>query len=364
MQRNTILVTYGTDPFAMTQELLEHAGLSSIIPPHARIGIKPNLVLAKPAQSGATTSPVIISALIEYLQAHGHSDITILESSWVGERTSRSVSVCGYDALCKKYQVPFLDVKQDSYTIRSYDGMEIKISQSALALDFLINVPVLKGHCQTQLTCALKNLKGCLPDSEKRHFHSLGLHRPIAYLNQLLPQHFVLVDGMCGDLDFEEGGNPVAMNRIFCGIDPVLVDSYAATEMGYAPQEIEYLNIAQAIGVDSTDLSHANIEVLHQDHTSAIPSPSYRVKRLSRAAVPRSACSACYANLIRALCRLDGEGRFSYFLNHPIHIGQGYRGKSCEGIGVGTCAKGCSHHVPGCPPTAETIYRNLSKLSF
>ena len=26
-------------------------------------------------------------------------------------------------------------------------------------LDFMINVPVMKGHCQTKITCALKNMK-------------------------------------------------------------------------------------------------------------------------------------------------------------------------------------------------------------
>ena len=33
-------------------------------------------------------------------------------------------------------------------------------------VDFLINVPVMKGHCQTKITCALKNMKGLIPNSE------------------------------------------------------------------------------------------------------------------------------------------------------------------------------------------------------
>ena len=42
--------------------------------------------------------------------------------------------------------------------------MELQgICDSALALDFLINDPVLKGHCQTKITCALKNMKGLIP---------------------------------------------------------------------------------------------------------------------------------------------------------------------------------------------------------
>ena len=60
--------------------------------------------------------------------------------------------------------------------------MELEICREAKSLDFLINVPVMKGHCQTKITCALKNMKGLLPNREKRHFHAMGLHKPIAHL--------------------------------------------------------------------------------------------------------------------------------------------------------------------------------------
>ena len=84
----------------------------------------------------------------------------------------------------------------------------------ALDTDFLIDLPVLKGHCQTNMTCALKNLKGCLPDREKRKFHSDGLFRPIAALATYLKPSLVIVDSICRDLNFEEGGNPIHTNRI------------------------------------------------------------------------------------------------------------------------------------------------------
>lgn len=41
----------------------------------------------------------------------------------------------------------------------------------------------------------------------------MGLHKPIAHLATVVPNDFILVDNICGDLDFEEGGNPVTMNR-------------------------------------------------------------------------------------------------------------------------------------------------------
>jgi len=64
----------------------------------------------------------------------------------------------------------------------------------------MINISVLKGHCQTYITCALKNIKGCITDKENRKFHTMGLHTPIAYLNKVLQQDLVIVDRFMGDI--------------------------------------------------------------------------------------------------------------------------------------------------------------------
>ncbi len=126
----------------------------------------------------------------------------------------------------------------------------LSICDEMSRLDYLINMPVLKGgHCQTKITCALKNMKGCIPDSEKRRFHTLGLHRPIAALNWAVRSDLVIVDGLIGDLDFEEGGNPVQMDRVLVGSDPVLVDSYVAALLGYEPEDIPYITFAAGLGL-------------------------------------------------------------------------------------------------------------------
>lgn len=101
--------------------------------------------------------------------------------------------------------MPFIDLQKDTYQTYSCQGMELKICDEVKSLDFLINVPVMKGHCQTKITCALKNLKGLIPNCEKRHFHAMGLHEPIAYLAAEIAPDFTVVDSICGDWDFEDG---------------------------------------------------------------------------------------------------------------------------------------------------------------
>ena len=57
------------------------------------------------------------------------------------------------------------------------------------------------------------------------------------------------MDNICGDLDFEEGGNPVVMNRVLGFLDPVLCDAYVCDCMGYSPDDVEYIRLAEALGV-------------------------------------------------------------------------------------------------------------------
>ncbi len=359
MKNNTIWSTYGSDLKAMAMSVLEAADIQNDIPDKgALIGIKPNLVLASDACNGATTHPQIVEGIIDYLRAHGFNNLCMLEGAWVGARTKDAADVCGYTDLSKKTGVPFIDTQPDSSTAVDCGGMELKICDSALKLDYLINVPVMKGHCQTRLTCALKNMKGLIPNSEKRRYHAMGLHKPIGHLALGLKQNFVLVDAVCGDLDYEEGGSPVQRDQIFGTHDPVLCDAYACTQLGYQLSDVPYIGIAEALGAGSADLSALEEIVLSQPKT-AMRAPQRRVNRLLSRVTQKDACSACCANTVYALLRLDESGKLGK-LRVPVCVGQGYQGQTVDGaIGIGRCTSRFSKSVPGCPPAAGDILRFL-----
>lgn len=355
MKNNELHVIYGTDARKMVYELLEKTQIAKVLNPSMHIGIKPNLVVAKKASEGATTTPAIVEGVIQYLQANGIKKISIMEGSWVGDSTKRAFTVCGYQAISERYGVPLYDLKEDDFITREVDGLAIKVCKKPLEVDLLINIPVLKAHCQTLLTCALKNLKGCIPDSEKRRFHSLGLMKPIGLLGKAILPGLTIVDALAGDLTFEEGGNPVQMDRIILGKDPVLIDTYAASLLGYAPTEIEYIGIAERAGVGSANLAAAELYEYDRELKNGNEfKPSGKAKQLSRKVIAKEACSACYGSLIHALQRLDDTGTLP-LLNKPVYIGQGFKGQSLDGLGIGHCTRQCTAHVPGCPPSAKAI---------
>ncbi|MBQ6315058.1 MAG: DUF362 domain-containing protein [Mogibacterium sp.] len=355
---------YGTDAHEMTKSLMEAADVAALVPKGAKIALKPNLVLAGRPENGATTHPGVLSGCIEYLQENGFDDISIIESSWVGAKTDHSMRVCGYDKVCSKYDVPFYDLKKDETRLIDTPMRPMEVASRALDADYLIDLPVLKGHCQTLMTCALKNLKGCLPDHEKRKFHSDGLFRPIAALGAALRPSLVIVDSICGDLDFEEGGNPVQTGRMMLGTDPVQIDAYGCRLMGIDPAEVEYIGLAEKWGAGSSAVRDSDIVRLNEPEAGhTYPSPSGKVKKLTRNVAADSACSACFASLVRALYMADEEG---LRVKNRIYIGQGYRGKvivnkhdSATTIGIGRCCKGTDVCVMGCPPTATDILELL-----
>lgn len=354
-----IFQIYGQDAHNMTVKLLEASEAYRLVPSGGSVALKPNLVIAGTPESGATTHAGVLSGCIEYFREHGVTDISVIEGSWVGDETMRAMRRAGYDKVCEKYGVPFFDLKKDrTRTVKTAVG-PIDICCRALEAGLLVDLPVLKGHCQTVMTCALKNLKGCLPDREKRHFHAMGLQKPIAALGAALKPRLIVVDSICGDLDFEEGGTPVQTNRMYLGTDAVQLDAYGRSLMGLTPEEVPYIELCQQYGGGDAAWSEDDvIELNHPSSSASYPRPSGTVARLTRNVHENQACSACYAALVRALhASRCGE-------KEEIYIGQGWQGKELNGLGIGRCCKGASKCVMGCPPTAEAIANKLEEIQW
>ena len=348
---------YGRDAHEMTLRLLERAEAIRLVPSGGSVALKPNLVVAGAPESGSTTHPGVLSGCIEYFRAHGVRDISVIEGSWVGDDTMRAMRKAGYDEVCGRYGVPFYDLKKDATrSIRTAVG-QIEICRRALDAGLLVDLPVLKGHCQTIMTCALKNLKGCLPDREKRRFHAMGLQKPIAALGAVLKPRLVVVDSICGDLDFEEGGNPVETNRMMLGTDAVQMDAYCCALMGLSPDDVPYIGLAEEYGGGSAAWEEKDILRLNKPAEAvAHARPRGIVASLTGHVHENQACSACFAALTRALYMTrSGE-------NGEIYIGQGWRGQTLAGLGIGRCCSGAAECVPGCPPTAEAVAKKLMSM--
>ena len=334
--------------------------------------LKPNLVVSSPASGGATTTPAIAEGLIEWLVDHGFSNIIIAEGSWVGDSTARAFEVCGYAALAQKYNIALADLQKDSSVKRQTPIGEFKICKTIADLEeqggSLINLPLVKGHGQTRITCALKNLKGCIPNAEKRRYHTLGVHKPVAYLNTLIKQAFALVDGLNPDPSWEEGGSPRKLDLLLLAKDPVAIDSYACRLLGFVDEDVEYLTFSEKLGIGEGHTSDE--EIIHLDGTTVekiFPShvQSEIKKWIDSTVDQRSACSSCFGNLASALRYIHEENPDIIKQSLcALCIGQEFKGTSLSltqrGIGICTVSEG-HKALRGCPPSKESVLTFLKK---
>lgn len=370
MKTNEIIKAYGTEYEEMTIAVLEAANLYEDINNKARllnksieemrVALKPNLVSPTPADYGATTHPEVATGIIKYLQAKGLKNICIMEGSWIGDKTSDSFEFCGYNRIADEYGVTLIDAQMSPGIKTDCLGMELNVCECVKECDFFINIPVLKGHCQTKITCALKNVKGLVPNDEKRRFHTLEIHKPLACLNTYIEQDYIVVDHICGDAYYEGGGTPRITNCVYVGRDPVAIDAYGAMLLGIDPMDVEYIRRSAEFEVGNPDITALEIRTVY-----GVDNESVMIRRdtdVEKFYSEKKCCSACLAALHKALQQLVQEGLINddCALTEPICAGQGYKGHTGK-YGSGDCTGGFEVTVKGCPPKYEDIYDTYKK---
>jgi hypothetical protein len=284
----------------------------------------------------------------------------------MGNSATRAFKYCGYLDLAARYGLRLVDLEKDNFIKKPVrlDGpfKGLQIARTALECDFFINVPIMKAHGQTLITCSLKNLKGTMPRSMKSAFHGVNLHKAIAQLNSVLSPHLIVVDGLQGDLYSETGHDPVVMDRIILGTNPVEVDSVVADTLGYAPRDIRHIEYSADAGLGECDLKKIKVRSLNRPSKERRFSlPDHYSKRLSCHVIEEGACCTCVGNFIYAMERLNEQGLLSN--RQTFMIGQKAKApmsKRSLRIAVGQCASKSGEadiQIDECPPKASQIYQ-------
>jgi uncharacterized protein (DUF362 family) len=212
--------------------------------------IKVNLCYYWDAYTGQTTDPAVVGALIDVLREKyglSNAEIKIVEADATAMKTRHVFKMLNYEKLAKEKDVSLFNLLDDKLTLKTVnvDGKDVffKVPESLLNPGLFINMPKIKITTATTITCALKNMFGCIGVPRKYAYHPI-LDHAIVGINQVLKPHAVLVDGLVA-----LGSVPVKMDLIAAGANPLLVDCVAARIMGYNPSSISHLKLAQKVGI-------------------------------------------------------------------------------------------------------------------
>lgn len=229
------------------------------VDPNVPIIIKPNLCAIKSPETGATTDPIVVEALIDSIREKFNArNFFIVESNATMLNADLAFRLLGYQQLALRTGARIVNLSSIPFRYQSFPQnfflRKIKIPKLFWKPHVLISVGKLKTHGLCGFSGTLKNLYGCNPEPHKVKYHG-RLHQAIADIASAFRADLSVIDSLIA-MEGEGGpvsGNPVRLNKIIAGKDPVSVDACVGRLIGIDPRKIEYVRLSEKSGVGSTD---------------------------------------------------------------------------------------------------------------
>ena len=162
-----------------------------------------------------------------------------------------------------KPQRLFREVKLD----RGILVKSMEVSSEVLDSDVLISVPVGKTHGSAGVSLSMKGMMGLIFDTDRRAFHSHGLHESIVDMVTILKPHLVVIDGTRILASGGPGGpgEVIPLNVVVASADMVAADAQMVvlgTWYGkkIEPAQVRHISMAAQRGLGRIDLDKLNIK--------------------------------------------------------------------------------------------------------
>jgi len=266
-----VAIVRKTNPLDMTVQALEMVSADEVLPLGKPVLIKPNYINARHPSTGITTDSRVIEGVVAFLRQNDMKEIIIGEGSGFAD-TFEAFKVAGVDAVAERWKVRMVDLNKDKLVEVSPPNplalKKVKIAKTALE-STIISVPKLKPHRMAGVTLSLKNMMGAVTPKGSIHNH---LSEKIVDLASIIRPSVAVIDGIIAGEGHETSGNPVEMNLVIAGTDPVAVDAVGAAVMGIPPESVKHLSLAEETGLGTSRLER--IEILGE--------PIEKVKRKFR----------------------------------------------------------------------------------
>jgi len=245
--------------------------------------IKPNLVVSifvllyhqrtTEDFQACLTDPRIVRVLALMASESGAKRIIVGEGPAAGDGWAGFMQ-SGYLAMVEELKargvpVELIDFTNEPYTWVKSGGLanpEYAVPRVVTEVNRIISVPALKNHSKAGVTLSLKNVAAGLMSGRAYGFYKFGCpHEAIpAWISDVASMFkidYAVVDGIWGmEGNGPISGEPVPMDLIVAGADPVAVDAVCTTIMGFDPRNIGHITEAARNGLGVADLDKILVE--------------------------------------------------------------------------------------------------------
>jgi uncharacterized protein (DUF362 family) len=348
-------------------------GIQDIIKPGDLVLINPSWV-APPVEreAGCITIPEVSRAVADIVKEMGARPV-IAESSAIGVDSAKVIQQSGYrDLLEMGYEV--IDLKaQKAHVDMAVDNGKVFESVECWELvqqaDVIISVPKLKTHDQTEMTCAIKKLKGLLSDKAKKAMHQQGLFEGVIDLLSAVKPRLAVVDAIvCQEGVGPVFGRPVEMNLILAGKDLVAVDATCARLIGYSPSEILLTVNAAArrlgtMDADQIELVGESLGKVKRRFMRSVEDSPVEVEGF-QLIHDETTCTGCRNTVMSALIDMRNADQLMYLPGVTVVTGGAplpadLASESVVTVGLCMQENKSERHVKGCPPNNALVVKAI-----
>ena len=254
---------------AVQKVLSPLGGLNAFIRSGDRVILKPNLLAPKSPERAVTTHPAVVEAVVKLALDCG-AKVSIGDSPPLPS-AHRMARGCGIAEVARRLGVPIIDFRSPTTAsrapqIHTREIQSPRIDKTLLEADVVINLPKLKTHCQMLVTCAVKNLFGCIVGRRKALQHFRCKRSPDDFAAMLLANmekvgsELTLVDAvMAMEGMGPSHGTPKPLHLLISGQDPVAVDRVVAELLKIDWRDHFVLRTAHRLGFSGVDLASLTI---------------------------------------------------------------------------------------------------------
>ena len=219
--------------------------------------LKVNFITDKRWDTGATTDPIVVEAIIQELKPI-NPRIYVVESDATLTNADEAAKKTGIMDVCRTAKVPFINLRRErervSLQVEPHEVLST-ITLSKIVLESrVVSLAKLKTHAETKVTLGLKNMFGLLPDKLKFKYHLKDIEKVVVDIASVKRPDLTVIDGFVA----MEGrgpvsGKPVRMDLIIAGKDVVATDATAARIMGFDPHDVFHIRRVAEKGLGRID---------------------------------------------------------------------------------------------------------------
>jgi uncharacterized protein (DUF362 family) len=241
-------------------------GIGRFVRPGETVLVKPNMAWDRTPEQGANTHPDVVAEVVRLcLEARAArvmvADVPVHDAARVAERS-------GIAAAARRAGAEIMIPPGAGFVLTSIGGLVLddwEVFAPALVADRLINLPVVKVHGLTGLTCGLKNGYGLLGGTRARLHQQISAS--IVDLAAAFRPTLTVVDATRVMFRGGPTGGRLSDVRpegaIAAGTDPVALDAWGATLLGLDPREIPHVAQAEGRGLGTIGAGTAPVEEIH-----------------------------------------------------------------------------------------------------